>query len=345
MEVKDGKYAGTLIIKVSSKPEVDPKFDEVIVRSDGTITYTGKDLVFGLWKLGLIDMPIYIDLFDTNPDGTKIFTSTNRGLQYRVDECDVLINVIGREQSKPQNAIKKVIEALYNIEKADKYIHYSYELVKLSRESVEKYFDISVETDKVKMSGRRGIYFNVDDVLDKMSEIVYRHIVENKTVGDVEEARKIAEKVSVASLMYQLLSIDRDKEVIFDIDKSLDFKGESGAYILYSYVRAISIYENAGDADIEDLNLDVLNMYDLKLARYLALTPIVIATSVRYFEPKYIIRHLYVLAKTFTEFYENNPVLKSDERLRRQRLFLIKAYISTVEVLTKFIGFPLVKKM
>lgn len=345
MEVKNGKYAGTLIIKVSSKPEVDPKFDEVIVRSDGTITYAGKDLVFALWKLGLVDMMIYIDTFDSNPDGAKIFTSTNEGLQYGIDECDILINVIGREQSKPQNAIKKVIEAVYSPEKAERYIHYSYELVKLSKESVEKYFGISVDADRVKMSGRRGIYFNVDDVLSKMSEIVYRHIVENKTVEGVEEALGIAELVSIASLMYQLLSIDRDKEVVFDIDKSLDFKGESGAYVLYSYVRAISIYENAGEVDVKDLNFNVLNRYDLKLARYLALTPIVIGTSVKYFEPKYIVRHLYMLAKTFTEFYENNPVLKSDERLRGQRVFLVKAYISTVELLARLVGFPLVKRM
>ncbi len=345
VEVVSGKYAGTLVIKVSSKPDVDPKFDEVIVRSDGTLTYAGKDLIFAMWKLGLLDMPINIDVFGTNPDGSKIFTSNREGLPYRIDECDVLINVIGREQTKPQNAIKKVIESVYGSETADKYIHYSYELVKLSKESVEKYFGLSTDVSRVKMSGRKGIHFNVDDVLNKMSEIVYRHIIENKSIQNVDEARFIAERVSIASLMYYLLSIDRDKEVVFDIDKALDFKGESGAYILYSYVRAKSIYENVSDEEFEDLDFKVLNQYDLKLARYLALTPIVISSSVKYFEPKYIVRHLYVLAKAFTEFYENNPVLKSDEKLRRQRIFLLKAYLATIELLTQLIGFPLVSKM
>lgn len=345
VKVNDGKYAGTTVIKVSKNPEVDPRFDEVIIRSDGTLTYTGKDLVFAIWKLGLLDLAVNIDAFELNPDGSRIFSSSEKGLRYTVDPCDVLINVIGSEQKKPQYAIKKVIESLYGPETSDKYIHYSYELVKLSRESVSKYFGYSPNAEKVKMSGRKGIYFNVDDIIKKMSDLVYRHIAESREITEKDVAMDIAKKVSIASLKYWLLSIDRDKEVIFDVDKALDFKGESGAYILYSYVRAISILNNLDDIKPKLLDYNVLNRYDLILSRYLVLTPIVIRSAVKYLEPKHIVRHLYQLSKVFTEFYENNPVLKSEGIVKEYRAFIVLAYAKTVEILSSLVGLPLVERM
>ena len=345
IRVEEGRYAGAVVIKVSEGDEIDPKRDEVIVRSDGTLTYVGKDLVFAMWKLGLLDMHVPVDVFGENPDGSKIFTTRDSGLGYKPDPPDILLNVIGREQTKPQNAIREVLKEVYGEEVGGKYIHYSYELVKLSAESARKYFGVESEKSAVKMSGRRGLYFNVDDVLAKMVEIVYRHMVENKSIASEQEARQVAEKVAVASLMYQLIAIDRDKPIVFDIDKSLDFKGETGAYILYSYVRANSILSNAGESGDFNIDYSLLNMYDLGLSRFIVVAPIVIHSAVKYLEPKYIMTYLYRLAKSFNDFYERCPVLSSTDPVRRYRLAIVRAYASTVELLARLVGLPLVKKM
>ncbi len=345
VRVSEGKYAGAVVIKVSEGGDIDPRKDEVIVRSDGTLTYPGKDLVFALWKLGLIDMAIKVDVFHKNPDGSRVFSSGDMGIDYRPEPPDLLLNVIGREQAKPQNAIREVIRDVYGDDVAGKYIHYSYELVKLSKDSASKYFGVESEKAAVKMSGRRGLYFNVDDVLEKMKGIVYRHMVENKSVASEKEALEIAEKISIASLKYQLLAIDRDKPIVFDIDKSLDFRGETGAYILYTYVRANSILQNAGDFKFDGLDYSLLNMYDLSLSRYMVVLPVVIHSAVKYLEPKHLVTYMYRLAKTFNDFYERCPVLNSEEPVKTYRLAIVKTYVETVEVLARLTGFPLVKKM
>ncbi len=346
VKVREGRYAGAIVIKVSANDDVDPRKDEVIVRSDGTLTYPGKDLVFALWKLGILDMPVKVDVFHKNPDGTRIFSSGYSGIDYRPDPPSLLLNIIGREQSKPQAAIKAVIEDVYGKDVSDKYIHYSYELVKLSKESVEKYFGVSSDKSAVKMSGRRGLYFNVDDVLDRMREIAYKHMVENKAVYDRSLALDTAEKISIASLMYQLLAIDRDKPLVFDIDKSLDFRGETGAYILYSYVRALSIISNVDDVHLDGkIDYSVLNQYDLMLSRYMTLLPIVINSAVKYLEPKHLVTYMYRLAKVFNDFYERCPVLNSGEPVKKYRLAIVKSYVETVEILSRLTGIPLVRRM
>ncbi len=347
--ISSGKYSGCWVAKVSEDEDVNPEVDDVLIRSNGTLTYVGKDAVFALWKLGLLKYPLPFSEFITQPNGSKIYSSScPKGELMELDECEKSINIIGIEQSKSQNAIKKIIENLYGSEWGDRYIHYYYNLVWLSRRTAEKYLDVKVDSKALKMSGRKGYYINVDYLLDLMKNKILEIIYSNNPNLNSEEANEIAEKVAVASLKYFLLSVDRDKVVIFDLDNALDVTKESGAYILYSFARANSIIRNAeseGYYFFGNLVFESLNEHDQKLIRYLTITPVIILESAKSLEVKNIVHYMFKLSQLFNEFYEKNPVLKADEGLRESRLAIVKVYIIIMRLLGGLVGIPLVDKM
>ncbi len=342
--VTDGKYAGCWIAKVSESDEFDPQQDEVLIRSDGTYTYVGKDLIFALWKMGLLKYPLPFKKFTEHNGREIITTSWPDGDKIELSECKLCINIIGVEQTKPQSVIKRVISSIYGEDIGNRYIHYYYNLVKLSSKTAEKYLGIKADTKAVKMSGRHGLYINIDPLLDLMKERIIEIIKKGGEVdGDIEN---IAEKIAIACLKYKLLSMDRDKEVIFDVDEALDVTKESGAYILYSYARALSILRKADiSPSVDELNVRAFNNYDHALMRILIAAPIVILETCKTLEVKNIPNYMYKIASVFNEFYEKNPVLKADEVCRKNRLLLVKAFKIVMELMAYLAGIPLVDRM
>ncbi len=349
IKVNGGKYAGCLVAKISEGEDINPEVDDVLIRSDGTLTYVGKDVVFAMWKLGLLEFPLPFREFIESPYGNTIYTTSwPHGTLINPSKCNLSINIIGVEQTKPQRIIKEIIKDIFGSEVSDRYIHYYYSHVWISAASASKYLGIDTDGKPLKMSGRRGIYFNVDDILEHMVEKAKRLIIFNNPGISEEEAFGIAEKIAIASLKFMLLGVDRDKIVVFDIDKALDISQESGAYVLYSYARAHSIYNKALDEGFEVkpyIKYNVLNDYDKYLLRYLAYTPIVINNAIRRMEPKDIVNAMLRLSQLFNEFYEHNPVLKEVEEVRRSRLSIIKAYLITMETLAYLVDIPLTKRM
>lgn len=349
VKVSGGKYAECLVAKLSNDDEINPEVDDVLIRSDGTLTYVGKDVVFALWKLGLLEFPLPFKEFTKSPYGRTIYTTSwPNGSLVSPSKCKLSINIIGVEQTKPQRVIKEIIRDVFGEDEAEKYIHYYYSHVWISGASASKYLGIDTGGKPLKMSGRRGIYFNVDDILGHMVEKARRLVMFNNPGIDESEALEIAEKIAVASLKFMLLGVDRDKIVVFDIDRALDISQESGAYVLYSYARAYSIYNKAIDEGYTVkpyLKYDALNDYDKYLLRYLAYIPIVIHNAIRRMEPKDIVNAMFRLSQMFNEFYEHNPVLKEVDEVRKSRLSIIKAYLITMETLAHLIDIPLTKRM
>ncbi len=346
--ISSGKYAGCWVAKVSGSEDINPEVDDVLVRSDGTMTYVGKDSIFALWKMGLLGHPLPFIEFIVQPSGRVAYSSSwPKGDLVILSECKLSINIIGIEQSKLQNIIKKLIEGLYGEEVAKRYIHYYYNHVWLSSKTASKYLGIKAEGKAVKMSGRKGLYINVDTLLDMMRDKVLGVIKDNNPELDEETAHDIAEKVAVASLKYLLLSVDRDKVVVFDLDDALDVTKESGAYILYSYARAKSILKKA-EYEVptgNGLAYSLLNEYDVKLLRYLAITPIVVYEAGKSLEIKPLVNYMYRLSQLFNEFYEKNPVLKAEDEVKTSRLTIIRTYIVVMKLLSMLTGIPLVERM
>ena len=347
--ISSGKYAGCWVAKVSEDEDVNPEVDDVLVRSNGTLTYVGKDAVFALWKLGLLKHPLPFSEFVIQPDDSKIYSSSwPKGELIELEECEKSINIIGIEQAKSQDIIKKIIKNLYGDEWGSRYIHYYYNLVWLSKRTAEKYLGVKVDSKALKMSGRKGYYINVDNLLDLMKNKILEIIYKNNPGLDAYKAGEIAEKIAVASLKYILLSVDRDKVVVFDLDDALDVAKESGVYILYSFARANSILRNAeseGYYPSENLIYEGLNEYDFKLMRYLTITPVVILDSAESLEVKNVVHYMFRLSQLFNEFYEKNPVIKAEENLRESRLAIVKTYVIVMRLLGELVGISLVDKM
>lgn len=347
--ISSGKYGGCWVAKLSSGEEVNPESDDVLVRSDGTITYVGKDTVFAMWKLGLLKHPLpFVKFLDQSSDKTIYSSSWPNGELVELDECVKSINIIGIEQAKSQNIIKKIIESLHGMKWSKRYIHYYYNHVWLSNRTAKNYLGVEENSKALKMSGRKGLYINVDNLLDLMKSQIIKIILKNNPDMDTHKIEEIAEKIAVSSLKYFLLSIDRDKIVVFDLDDALDVTKESGVYVLYSYARASSIMRNAeaeGYYPSTKLSLKFLNEYDLKLLRYLTIVPVVIKESIQSLEIKSIPHYMFKLSQIFNEFYEKNPVLKSNDELRENRLAIVKTYLTIMKLLGELIGMSLVDKM
>ena len=154
------------------------------------------------------------------------------------------INVIDVSQSRLQNIISQTLDKLMQNSLEKNYIHLKYQVVNLSNNTVKQLgFNINKSSKGVKMSGRKGIYVNADDVIDKIFMNALSELRKRYPDKKLNFVNKIAKQISIAAIRFELLKQDLDKPILFDIDKSLDLKGETGPYIQYAHARASSIID------------------------------------------------------------------------------------------------------
>jgi len=347
---EEGRYKGCLVAEVSKTEEFRGETDEVLIRSDGTMTYLGKDIIFAMWKLGVLKHKLPFRLYVTQPNGKPLYTTDSEaGEPMDIGGCDLSINVIGGEQRRPQRILKLVVASIYGEDVAERYVHYAYEAVVLSKETAERYLGLEVSKKIQRMSGRKGIYVNVDPFLDMLRDEALKIIKEGGVVSSEEEAREAAERIAVSALRYGLLTTDRDKVIVFDVDKMLDIRGESGAYILYSYARACSILAKAGEdasrAAEEEFRAEGLSEIDEALLDALSRLRYSLVEAGRALEPKIVAKYAYDLATAFNEFYEKAPVIKAEGELRLRRLQMVMAFKGAVEAVADVLGLKLVERM
>ncbi|HDJ89201.1 MAG TPA: arginine--tRNA ligase, partial [Thermoprotei archaeon] len=343
---EEGKYRGCVVVEVSKIDEFKGESDEVLVRSDGTLTYLCKDIFFAMWKLGLLNVKLKFIKYINQLSGKTLYsTDMKNGVEMDIGGCDYSINVIGSEQRRPQSILKYVLSSIFGRSVYDRYIHYAYEAVVLSKETVEKYLGLEATKRIQRMSGRKGIFINVDPFLDMLKNETYKLVKSSNPDIDDEVAMDIAEKIAISALRYSLLSVDRDKIVVFDINKMLDIRGESGAYILYSYARAMSILRKASSSGNPPLNVNLMNEHDINLIDQLLKFRYTLYLSAKNLEPKILCKYLYDLAKIFNDFYEKNPVIKAEEPVRNNRLLLVQAFIDVMKYGAELLGLKLVERM
>jgi arginyl-tRNA synthetase len=341
-----GRYKDCWVVRVERIPEFRGESDEVLVRSDGTMTYLGKDIIFAMWKLGLFKYPLVIKKYIDN-DGKVIWSSSPTGDKRLIfDECLLSINVIGVEQRRPQEILRRVLASIYGDEILNRYIHYAYESVVLSKNTAEKYLGLEVPRRIQRMSGRRGIYINTDPFLDMLSREAYKIAKNNNPDLDEDTLRNISESLAITALRYNLLNSDRDKLVVFDVDKMLDVKGESGTYIMYSYARASGVMRKIDKYSVRELYLDGMDPVEDRFLMELSRFRLRLVDVARDLEVKRLTRYIYNLSLIFNEFYEKCPIIKADSsEVRNRRILLTKAYMSVMEVLSGLLGFKLVGRM
>jgi arginyl-tRNA synthetase len=339
-----GAKSGCWCIDLSGHEVLSKEGDEVLVKSDGGTTYVARDIGFAMWKLGESSADFRYSLWGKNPDGTDILITDLEGDRtFNRGRPKLVITVIDSRQKRPQSVIKYALSKI-GIDPA-RYVHFSYEPVTLSSRSA-RMLGMTTEAKQVHMSGRRGIYFKVDEVLDRLKELAMSETAKRHPDWSREKLEKVSESIAVASLRYSILKADTDKTVVFDIEESSRIEGDTGPYILYSVARAYRILEKASEAGISiDLNPPSrLEQHEKELIRSISHLPLIVEETLETLLIKKLITHSRQLAMRFNDFYENCPVIGSGE-LAGFRLALVKSYIQSQSALLEVIGLPILVEM
>jgi arginyl-tRNA synthetase len=329
---KEGENAGCWVVK---DPELGE--DKVLVRSDGTVVYVAKDIPYAAWKIGLVGDHFSYRVYATQPDGSTLWTTTptkSAGPEAGVPShprfggADLAISVIDSKQSRLQKVVSRVLERLEGKE-SERYLHRAYEVVALSKRSAES-LGLTVEKEFVHMQGRKGIYINVDTVLDALKNKSAEETKRRNPERSDEWVDAVADVLAVAAFRFELVKQDPDKIIAFDMESSLRLQGDTGPYLLYSYARASRILVKSGAKDpavTEESAGKLTHPKEVALLKLMSTYDKSVIEAERYLSPKEIATYAHSLAATFSEFYEAVQVnSEPNPSLREARLAMIQGF-------------------
>jgi arginyl-tRNA synthetase len=256
------------------------------------------------------------------------------------------VSVIDTRQSYLQRIVAKVLDKLHE-GASRRYLHRSYEVVSLSKKTASA-IGFQIEGEFAHMSGRRGLYVNVDTMLDKLKEKAREETRKRNPSEPDSWVEDVAEAVAVAALRYELLKQDPDKMIVFDMEESLQFQGDTGPYLLYTYARARRILDKTEGRPRIGLSgaAKLRTRQEVQLAKKMSMLDISASTAGEYLSPKEIARYAHELAILFNDFYESVPVNKEpDEELRDARLALVDAVSRVLAESTRLMGIPVKDKI
>jgi arginyl-tRNA synthetase len=314
---------------------------KVIVRSNGTVTYVGKDIAYHLWKFGLLGKDFGYKQFFTYPRH-ECWISAEKGEQThpQFGGAQAIYNVIDARQSDPQANVVQALRGMGHVEQADRYTHFSYEMVALTpRCAVELGYDVSEEDlarPFIEVSGRKGFGVKADDLIDKLIAATRAEVDARQTGRDEAERQRIAEQIAIGALRYFMLKFTRNSVIAFDFKDALSFEGETGPYIQYAVVRARNIFRKAGtspEAVLAELagidpgayleGAEVADIWSLWLRA--ARRTLVLEQCITTSEPAYLAKHAFQLAQEFNNFYHRHHILTEEDPARKTFLLATAA--------------------
>jgi arginyl-tRNA synthetase len=328
----EGKLAGCWVMPGLSEE------GKVLVRSDGTVVYTGKDIAYQLWKFGLLGKDFYYRPMQTYADGRVLWVTTaepaESGAQF--GHASRVYNVIDSRQSYLQDVVVAGLRALGYDSQAGKSVHFSYEVVALSpRCCAELGIPLSEEDRKrpyVEVSGRKGLGVKADDLMDRLVEKALEEVASRHSSNSEEENRRVATQIAMAALRYFLLKFTRNTVIAFDLQEALSFEGETGPYVQYAAVRANKIlaklqekgeiipdFASEMDASAMARQLQSEDFWQMLLAASKADSALESAVSAG--EPAHVARYAFQLAQTFSNFYQKYPIIHEENR--EKKVFLL----------------------
>jgi arginyl-tRNA synthetase len=341
----EGKNKGCWVMPGSAFREGsdDDEDSKVIVRSNGTVTYVGKDIAYQLWKFGLLGRDFYYRKWFTYPNGHQVWASTDepQSGSPKFGGGSRVYNVIDSRQSYLQDVVVAGLRALGYEDQANRSIHFSYEMVALSpRTCVELGIELSEEDKRrpyVEVSGRKGLGVKADDLIDKLIESALDEVISRHAEEPEEDRRRVATQIAVGALRYFMLKYTRNSVIAFDFAEALSFEGETGPYVQYSAVRARNIFrklEQRGEPlpDFRGiLNREIMARYlaqedcwQLLLAASKAGSAI--ERAVASGEPSHVARYAFQLAQAFSNFYHEFPVLSEPNPEKKTFLLWMTDY-------------------
>jgi arginyl-tRNA synthetase len=318
-------------------PEEEPK-EKVIVRSDGTVTYVGKDMAYQLWKFGLLGKDFHYREFQRSAGGRVLWSTASTasaapGAVPEFGRASWVCNVIDTRQSYLQKLLKQALSSLGYEQQASHSIHYAYEMVALSHATARELgYDIGEDADRpfVEVSGRKGLGVKADDLLDRLTDKAAAEVAKRNANLPPDDARRIAETIATAAVRYFMVKFSRGKVIVFDIDEALSFEGESGPYLQYAVVRANNIFNKLRERDGLDeqavlaaiqstspavISADDDEAHDLwGLVLEAARLDDVVDQAVRTLELSVVAKYAFGLAQAFNAFYHKYQILNEERQ-------------------------------
>jgi len=360
----EGKHKGCWVMKLDESEEfagmAEP--DKILVRSNGTVTYTGKDIAYQLWKLGRLDRTFQYRKFTTYPSGHIVWETTHGegdASAPKFGGAQRVVNVIDSRQAYLQKVVKEGVRQVAGEKAAESSVHFAYEMVALTP-ATAKALGMQISDDDasrayVEMSGRKGLGVKADDMLDEL-ERKATEAVEKNAAEFASDAKEVGGQVAIAALRYFMLRFGRNKVIAFDFDEALRFEGDSGPYLQYSTVRVQNIFRKMAERGVEtrvdedaadDLTLNQGLTDDMwELVRLSAELPAAIRRAVDSLELSVITQYLLDLAQKFNSFYHKYPIMnEKDEAERQRRAITAEIFRRTMVGAMGLLGIPVPERM
>ena len=352
----EGRHAGCWVMPFESHTGTDEhESDKIIVRSNGTVTYTGKDIAYQLWKLGQLGLDFHYRVFRQYPDEHTLWVTTTDETAEATAGIERphfgggarVYNVIDSRQSYPQEIVARGVEAIVPELGAESSVHFSYEMVALSPAACEELGIALSEEDRarpyIEMSGRKGLGVKADDLIDQLEAGALTEVQKRNPELSEEALRATAHEVAVAALRYFLLKFTRNTVIAFDFKEALSFEGETGPYCQYAAVRAGSIFRKLDEQTLRDAAALLEAPSDDVRARIaevlsgeigteiwslLMLTQQldeVIAQCRKSAEPANLAKYTFSVARGFSRFYQRdeNRIVTEKDDVRRAVLIAV----------------------
>ena len=345
------KASGDAAKPVEDSGEADKITEEdqkVIVRSNGTVGYVGKDIAYHMWKFGLLGRDFGYRKFFRYPNAHQCWISTTDGEKDHPHFGDVaeIYNVIDTRQSEAQNTVIEALRGLGHDESADRYTHFSYEMVALTpRCAAELGYQLSDEDKSrpwIEVSGRKGFGVKADDLLDALIAAARKEVDARHPQLSEKERADVATQVAIGALRYFMLKFTKPSVIAFDFKDALSFEGDTGPYAQYAVVRASNIFRKGG-FDPETFSKDASSFVSQEeFAKYLegesgneiwelwlaaAKTSYVVGQCIAATEPAYLAKHAFQLAQLFNAFYHRHPILNEPDEGRKKFLLTTTAVV------------------
>ena len=356
----EGRHAGCWVMPFESHTGTDEhESDKIIVRSNGTVTYTGKDIAYQLWKLGKLGLDFHYNVFRTYPDGQLLWvTTTDPDAEAKAGGGNpsgrphfgggvTVYNVIDSRQSYPQDIVARGVAAVVPEIGDDASVHFSYEMVALSPAACDELGIELTDEDRarpyIEMSGRKGLGVKADDLINQLEAGALAEVEKRNPELPDEQKKATAHEVAVAALRYFLLKFTRNTVIAFDFKEALSFEGETGPYCQYAAVRTNSIFRKLGsetlheadslveslaeDAEVQQKLTEVLSgERGTEIWSLLMLTQQlddVIVQCRKSAEPANLAKYTFSLARTFSRFYHDHRILTEKDVVRRAVLIAV----------------------
>jgi arginyl-tRNA synthetase len=345
---------GTSQVQDEDGPKGVDEEAKVIVRSNGTVTYVGKDIAYHLWKFGLLGRDFGYKPFFHYPDHECWISAEHGEAQHpHFGGAQAIYNVIDSRQSDPQSNVIQALRGMGHTAEADRYTHFSYEMVALTpRCAVELGYQVAEEDlsrPYIEVSGRKGFGVKADDLIDKLIAATRAEVDARQTSRDEAERQKIAAQIAIGALRYFMLKYTRNSVIAFDFKDALSFEGETGPYIQYAVVRIRNIFRKGGttaEAVLAEFagqrvresvakepwfpgeeEEDIWSLW-LRAGRFSLVLEQCIAAS----EPAYLAKHAFQLAQEFNNFYHKHHIL-TEEDPNRKAFLLATAAVALRELI------------